>query len=42
MKPMTQTVAESVAEPRFRATLLGLFGLTAFALAAIGISGVLS
>ena len=39
---MTQAVYESVAQPRFRTTLLGLFGLTAFLLAAIGISGVLS
>lgn len=42
VEPMTQAVYESVAQPRFRTTLLGLFGLTAFLLAAIGISGVLS
>jgi putative ABC transport system permease protein len=42
VEPMTQAVYESVAEPRFRTTLLGLFGLTAFLLAVIGISGVLS
>ena len=42
VQPMTQIVAESVAQPRFRTTLLALFSVTALLLAAIGIYGVLS
>jgi putative ABC transport system permease protein len=42
VEPMTQAVYESVAEPRFRTTLLGLFGVTALLLAVIGTSGVVS
>jgi putative ABC transport system permease protein len=42
IKPMTVVLAESVAQPRFRTTLLGLFGAAAFMLAAIGIYGVIS
>ncbi|MFY9550958.1 MAG: FtsX-like permease family protein, partial [Thermoanaerobaculia bacterium] len=40
--PMTQTVYESVAQPRFRATLLALFGAAALLLAVLGIYGVIS
>jgi putative ABC transport system permease protein len=42
VQPMTQVVAESVAEPRFRTMLLGLFGGLALLLAVIGIYGVIS
>ncbi|HYL68755.1 MAG TPA: ABC transporter permease [Candidatus Limnocylindria bacterium] len=42
IKPMTMVLAESVAQPRFRTTLLGLFGAAALLLAAIGIYGVIS
>jgi predicted permease len=39
---MTQQVSESVAEPRFQAEVLNLFGGAALLLAAIGIYGVLA
>ena len=42
VQPMTDMVSDSVAQPRFRTTLLGLFGLVAFLLAAIGTYGVIS
>ncbi|HKD17568.1 MAG TPA: ABC transporter permease [Thermoanaerobaculia bacterium] len=42
VQPMTQMVSDSVAQPRFRTTLLGLFGLVALLLAVIGIYGVIS
>jgi putative ABC transport system permease protein len=42
VQPMTQVVTESVAEPRFRSTLLGLFGGLALLLAVIGTYGVIS
>ncbi len=42
VQPMTGIVTDSVAQPRFRATLFGLFGLTALLLAVVGIYGVIS
>jgi putative ABC transport system permease protein len=42
IEPMTNMVSESVAQPRFRTTLLAMFGAAALALAAIGIYGVIS
>src|SRR5262249_32687086 len=41
-QPMSQMVSDSVAEPRFRTRLLGLFGILALMLAVIGIYGVIS
>jgi putative ABC transport system permease protein len=40
--PMRQFVDDSVAQPRFRTTLLGLFGAAALLLAVLGIYGVIS
>ncbi len=42
IQPMTRIVYDSVAQPRFRTTLLGLFGVTALLLAVIGTYGVIS
>ncbi len=42
VQPMVEIVQESVAPPRFRATLLSLFGAAALVLAIVGIYGVLS
>jgi predicted permease len=42
IQPMTEIVRESVAEPRFRATLVGLFAGAALLLAVVGIYGVIS
>jgi putative ABC transport system permease protein len=40
--PMTRTVYDSAAQPRFRTTLLAVFGGAALLLAALGIYGVVS
>ncbi len=42
LQPMTDIVRESVAEPRFRTTLVGFFAGTALLLAVVGIYGVIS
>jgi putative ABC transport system permease protein len=42
VEPMTQLIAESVADRRFNALLLGLFAFTALLLASVGIYGVTS
>lgn len=42
LQPMDALVTDAVAEPRFRTLLIGLFGLLALTLAAVGIFGVIS
>ncbi len=42
IRTMDQVIEASVAAPRFRTLLLGLFGLTALLLGAVGIYGVMS
>jgi putative ABC transport system permease protein len=42
VKPMTDVVAETVAQPRFNVTLLSAFAGLALVLAAVGIYGVIS
>jgi putative ABC transport system permease protein len=42
VEPLEETVAESIARPRFTALLLGLFGAVAILLALVGVHGVLS
>jgi len=42
VRTMNTIAAESVAQPRFRTLLLGLFGISALLLASIGIYGVMS
>ena len=41
-QPMTQVVYDSVAQPRFRTRLVGVFGAAALLLAVLGIYGVMS
>jgi putative ABC transport system permease protein len=42
VQPMTVYLRESMAQPRFRTLLVGLFGIVALVLAAVGIYGVIS
>ncbi|HEY6050938.1 MAG TPA: ABC transporter permease, partial [Thermoanaerobaculia bacterium] len=42
IQPFSQAVSDAMAQPRFRTTLLGLFGATALLLAVVGIYGVIS
>jgi putative ABC transport system permease protein len=42
VRSMNEWIDESVASPRYRTVLLGLFGVVALTLAAVGISGVVS
>ena len=42
VRPLEEIVSESVAEPRFRTMLLGVFAVTALLLAAIGVYGLIS
>jgi|HubBroStandDraft_2_1064218.scaffolds.fasta_scaffold21620_2 putative ABC transport system permease protein len=42
VRPMAEVIGSSIAQPRFRTTLLSLFGAVALLLAAIGIYGVLA
>jgi len=42
VRPMAEVIGSSIAQPRFRTTLLSLFGAAALLLAAIGIYGVLA
>jgi len=42
VRPMAEVIGSSIAQPRFRTTLLSLFGAAALLLTAIGIYGVLA
>jgi len=42
VRPLTQVVAESLAEQRFRTTLLAIFAALALVLASVGVYGVIS
>ncbi|MEO8026435.1 MAG: ABC transporter permease [Bryobacteraceae bacterium] len=42
IRPMTQLVAQSISQPRFRSTLLAIFSVAAMFLASLGIYGVIA
>ena len=42
VEPMADSVAQSVAQPRFRTQLIGVFALLALALACVGVYGVMA
>jgi putative ABC transport system permease protein len=42
MRPLSQHVASSIAQPRFQTWLLGIFGTSGLLLVAVGVSGIVS